>query len=270
LFVHAVATVKFIDQKIKNPSAQLDRLLQSLETRLEGKAKFRENKTLDSLYATILQEAFGEGDPEDEPKIRSVLGAVVLAANPLSPSTIAALLNYSTGDVFSLLPLVHSLLVLPEDFDQPVRPFHKSFPDFIVDSTRCIDQRFRVRPSDQHVELLVGCLGLMNRRLEQNMCGLPDGVANSEVVDLKERAEQHIDQALEYACRSWHKHLIDAISSQMTEITSILHHFLENKFLFWLEILSVLGVVQEAVDALGAIVKWLVVGRISLFSLLWS
>jgi hypothetical protein len=51
------------------------------------------------------------------------------------------------------------------------------------------------------------------------MCGLPDGVINSEVVDLKERAEHHIDKALEYACRSWYKHFVDVMSSQMTEIT---------------------------------------------------
>jgi hypothetical protein len=265
LFVHAMATVRFIDQRNKNPSTQLDRLLQSLETGPEGKTRFRESQTLDSLYSTILQEAFSGDDPEDDPKIRSVLGAVILAVYPLSPSTIAVLLNSSTEDVVPLFSSVHSLLVLPEDVNQPVRPFHKSFPDFIVDPTRCVDQRFRVCPSDQHVELLVGCLELMNRSLEQNMCGLPDGVVNLEVVDLKERTEQHIDKALEYACRSWHKHLVDKISPQMTKTTRTLHYFLENKFLFWLEILSVLGAAREAVDALEATAKWLVVSIISPF-----
>jgi hypothetical protein len=57
-------------------------ILQSLETRLEGKAKFKESKTLDLLCTTILRGAFGDDDPEDDPKIRSVLGAVILAANP--------------------------------------------------------------------------------------------------------------------------------------------------------------------------------------------
>ena len=63
------------------------------------------------------------------------------------------------------------------------------FLDFIVDPARCTNARFHVCPSNQHAKLLVGCLELMNQRLEQNMCKLPDGVANLEVNDLKERTE---------------------------------------------------------------------------------
>ena len=93
------------------------------------------------------------------------------------------------------------------------------------------------------------------------MCELPDGVVNSEVADLKERVKEHISQALKYACRSWYKHLVGAISAR---ITPILRRFLEEKFLFWLEVLSVLGVAREAVHALEATEKceWVEVCRI--------
>ena len=253
LFVHAMATVRFIDQKNSFPKKQLHRLLRAQgSSMLEGKTKFRAGATLDSLYTSILREAFGDDDPENDPKVRSVLGAVVLATNPLSSSTIAALLGLETGEVFPLLSSIHSLLVFQEDVDLPVRPFHKSFPDFVVDPTRCSDQRFRVHPPDHHTELLVGCLETMNRELEQNMCGLPDRVTNSEVVDLKERVEEHISQTLEYACRSWHKHLTGTIPAH---VAPVLYQFLETKFVFWLEVLSVLGVAREAVDALEATAK---------------
>jgi len=203
LFVHAVATVRFVGHRNNNPKKQLDRLLQSPEISVfEGKTKFKANMTLDSLYTSILQEAFGDDDPEDDPKVRSVLGAVVLAVNPLSPSIIATLLNFDTEDVFPLLSSVHSLLILQEDVDRPVRSFHKSFPDFITDPAQCANQRFHVSPPDHHPELLIGCLELMNRRLERNMCKLPDAVTNSEVDDLGERTERYIDQGLRYACRS--------------------------------------------------------------------
>ena len=251
-FVYAMATIRFIDQKTKDPETQLDRLLRSLKNEIEGRTEFRAETTLDSLYMSILQEAFS--DPEDDPKIRSVLGAVVLAINPLSPSAIAALLGFKPRDVYPLLLSAHSLLVLQEDTDHPVRPFHKSFPDFIVDPARCINPRFRVCPSDQHPKILLGCLALMSRTLEQNMCKLPDGVINSEVNDLRERAERYINKPLEYACRSWHKHLIDKMPARTLEI---LHQFLTEKFLFWLEVLSVLGAVREAVDALEVTAKWL-------------
>ena len=89
------------------------------------------------------------------------------------------------------------------------------------------------------------------------MCKLPDGAINSEVDDLKERTEQYIRRALEYACRSWHKHLVDTTPAHRLEITSALHRFLERKFIFWLEVLSILGVAREAVNGLEATARWL-------------
>ena len=253
LFIHAVATVRFVDHRSNSPKKQLDRLLQSQGSSVfEGKTKFKAEATIDSLYTSILQEAFGGDDPENDPRVRSVLGAVVLAANPLSPSAIATLLGFEPEEVFPVLSLAHSLLVLQEDIDQPVRSFHKSFPDFVVDPTRCTNQRFQVCPPDHHAELLVGCLAVMNRELERNMCELPDGVINSEVPDLKEKIKEHIGKALEYACRSWHKHLVGTVPAH---VVPILREFLEKKFLFWLEVLSVLGAAREAVDALEAIAE---------------
>ena len=257
LFVYAVATAKFIDKQTSNPRKRLDLLLQSPEDSAhEGKTKLKAGISLDLLYTSILQEAFGDDGPEDDAIVRSVLGAVILAANPLPPSTIAPLLGLDTEDVFPLLSSAHSLLVLHDDVDHPVRPFHKSFPDFITDPTRCTNQRFYVSPSDNHMELLLGCLKLMDQRLEKNMCKLPDCVINSEVNDLKGRIEKYIDHTLQYACESWHKH-IDKDTTCTPEVASALHHFLEKKFLFWLEVLSILGTLRNAIDALKMATKWL-------------
>ena len=260
-FVYAVATVKFIDKQSSNPKKRLNLLLQPQEGNVrEAKTMFKANTTLDSLYTSILQEAFGGGDdPDDDPNVRSVLGAMILTANSLSPSTIATLLDLDPQDVFPLLSSVQSLLILQEDHDCPVRPFHKSFPDFITDHDRCTNQRFHISVPDHHSRLLICCLNLMDRTLEQNMCKLPDSVANSDVSDLKDRIERYIDPALQYACRSWHTHLVDRHSTSVDplEVASALQRFLERKFLFWLEVLSVLGAVRNAVDALRTAVDWL-------------
>ena len=253
LFVYAMATVKFVENNKRNPRKQLDLLLES------QKIGAREGKTLDTLYTSILQEAFGDDDPEDDSKTRSVLSAVVLTVNPLSPSVIAALLGFDTQDVSPLLSSVKSLLIFQEDVGHPVRPFHKSFPDFITDSTRCTNKRFLISPPDHHLQLLVGCLDLMNTTLAKNMCKLPDGAANSDVEDLEERIEKYIDPGLRYACLSWHVHLVnaDTIPAHAPTITPALRQFLERKFLFWLEVLSVLGAVRNAVEALQIIAEWL-------------
>ena len=261
LFVYAAATVKFVDKQSGNPRKQLDLLLRSPKNTVrEGKTKFRENATLDSLYTSILQGAFGDDDdPDNDPKVRSVLGAMVLAANPLSPSAIAMLLGFDTDDVFPLLSSIRSLLILQDDVHYPVQPFHKSFLDFITDPDRCTNQRFHVSPPIHHSQLLIGSLDLMDRMLDKNMCKLPNLVANSDVSDLKERIVQYIDPALQYACRSWHTHLVAGRSTSVgtLEIRPAIRLFLEKKLLFWLEVLSVLGSVRNAVDALQASTDWL-------------
>ena len=267
LFVYAAATFKFIDNNTWDPRERLDTLLQS------QKIGDHEGRSLDSLYTTILRAAFGDEKPEYDAKIRSVLGAVILAANPLSPSTIATLLGFNAEGVSPLLSSVNSLLILPEDSNHPVRPFHKSFPDFTTDPTRCTNPRFHISPPDHHAQLLIGCLGLMNRALEKNICGLPDGVANSDVSDLKERTGKYISPALRYACASWHTHLVGLIDAntilgRVPTITPILHRFLETKFLFWLEILSILGAAWNAVEALQITTDSLEVCRVSKFDAL--
>ena len=252
LFVYAVATVKFIDHRNENPINQLDHILRSPKSTVyEGRTRFKSNATLDSVYLSILQGAFGDGDLEDDERARSVIGAMVLATRPLSPSSIATLLGLHTEGVFLRLLSIHSLLTL-KDVNCPVSPFHNSFPDFIVDSTRCVNQRFHIFPPTHHMKLLIGCLNLMDQSLRKNMCKIPDVMTNSEVDDLKERTKQYINHTLQYACESWHTHLVAAYTmpAHTQQIISILHQFLEKKFLFWLEVLSVLGTVRIAVDAL--------------------
>ena len=258
LFVYAVATAKFLDRDGGTLQARLDLLLESPESSArEGITKFERDTTLDSLYMTILQEAF-KGTEGDQ-KVRSILGAVVLASSPLSPSAIATLLGMHVDVVLHFLSSVQSLLILHDDPMRPVRPFHKSFPDFITDSTRCLSKRFHVSVPDHQTELLTSCLEVMNQRLERNICKLPDAVINSEVDNLQDRIKHCISHALEYACRSWHKHLVDAhrISPYVTSIVSALRRFLEEKFISYLETLSVLGAVGDAVHALDTTKKWL-------------
>ena len=256
-FVYAVATLNFLKHKFKRPTDRLDIIMKSPEsTAYEGKAELTVHTSLDFLYMSIFQEAFRKNDEEDDAMVRSVLSTVILVVNPLSPSALATLLDFECDVVLSLLESIQSLLVLHDDVDRPVYPFHKSFPDFIKDSTRCTDTRFYISP-DYHTELVLCCFKLMEELLEKNMCSIPDYALNSEVNDLLERAESSgIHGALEYACRSWHKHLI-AGAGQAEDVVSALSSFLEQKFLFWLEALSVLSAVGVAARALNTTVQWL-------------
>ena len=257
-FVYAVATVKFISHRNSNPKKRLDCLLQSPEsTTHEGKTEFKPETTLNLLYTSILQEAFGRDDPEDDHKIRSVLGGMILAANPLSPSAIATLLGFDTEDIFPLLSSIGSLLILQEDVDQPVRPFHKSFADFITDPTRCTNKRFYISPPSHHPELVVCCLKLMDQTLEKNLCKHQDPIVIPEANGLPERTERSLEPALQYSCKLWHKHLTKNNAGHSSTVTSTLHNFLKKRFLFWLEALNILGATRNATDALRVAAEWL-------------
>ena len=161
LFAYTAAMVKFIGDNKRSPRTQLDVLLRSQQ------ASSPEGKTLDSLYTLSLQEAFGGDRPEQDEKMRSVLSVVVLATNHLSPPAITTLLGFNTEDILPILSPVNSLLILQEGVARPVRPLHKSFPDFITDPTRCTNPRFHISPPDHHIDILVGCLDLMNRALKK-------------------------------------------------------------------------------------------------------
>jgi hypothetical protein len=259
-FVYAVATVNFLKHGFRGPSYRLDIIVKSSEgTTHEGQAGVGAYHSLDSLYMSIFHAAFPKNktDTEDEAMIRSVLGAVVLAVNPLPPSTITTLMGFEHDEVVALLESIQSLLALHHDIDHPIQPFHKSFPDFITDPSRCVDTQFYISPHYYHLELALNCLRLMDNSLKKNMCSIPAYALNSTVDDLPERFKKSgICGALEYACRSWYKHLIGT-TGQTTDVVAALHCFLERKFLFWLEVLSIIGAVGDAAHALVATVKWL-------------
>ena len=256
-FVYAVATVKFLDNKARLPNRRLEVIVGIPEcTDHEGKTRFNSNMTLDSLYTSILETAFGEEGPEIYSRARSAIGAVVLLANPLPPSGIADLLGMDREEVVLLFALVHSLLAIDEDFIQPVKPFHKSFPDFITNPLRCTDGRFYISPGNLHFELVTNCLRVMNEGLEQDLLSLPDYMLNSEVNNLEARIDDRISIALRYACQSWYGHLARAVGNAV-DIVSHLRVFLEDKFLAWLEVLSVLGTMRGAIIALEQVILWL-------------
>jgi hypothetical protein len=257
LFVYAVATVKFLDNKAQLPKRQLEVIAHLPEcTDPEGETHFRPNTTLDSLYMSILETAFSKQRPDVYSRVRSTIGAIVLLVNPLPPSGISELIGLDPEEVILFLTLVHSLLTLDEDFSQPVKSFHKSFPDFITNPSRCTNTRFYISPPYLHFELATNCLRVMNEGLEQNLLSLPDYALNSEVEDLQTRINNQISVALQYACQSWYNHLTNT-RDNVTNIISQLHVFLEKKFLAWLEVVSVLGTTRGAVAALEQLMSWL-------------
>jgi len=256
-FVYAVATVKFLDSSNHLPKNCLDAILKLLECTVpKGRIWFNPKTTLDTLYTSILQTAFSEEDPEVYSKVRSIINAVILAVNPLPPSGIAKLVGLDPKEVILSLMLVQSLLALNDDSNQPVKSFHKSFPNFITNPSQCTDVRFYISPRNIHLELTMNCLKMMNEGLEQNLLSLLDYTLNSKAKDFQTRINNWISITLQYACQSWHSHLTKA-EGDITNIVSYLCIFLEEKFLAWLEVVSTVGAVGGAIIAFEKLMPWL-------------
>ena len=201
-FVYAVAAVRFLKLKFRSPSDQLEVIMASPEIAIhEGQAGLKVHDSLDSLYTSILRAAFLENNVDDGALARSVLSALVLVTNPLSPSAIATLMGLGLNVVTSLLESLQPLLVLQGNAEEPIQLFHRSFPDFVTDSSRCSDPRFHIS-TDFRAELVLRCLGLMNGSLKKNMFSIPDYALNSDVEGLPRVEESGVDNALVYACKS--------------------------------------------------------------------
>ena len=263
LFIYASTVVKFVSQKHHRPAKRLA-LLVSLpqDTGREG------GSGIDALYTEVLTQAFCDMDldnlaPDDQEvfsHLRSVVGSVLLVFNPLSIKSFSDLLNNfdTPSDISTALCSLHSLLLIPEDIEDPIHPFHKSFPDFLMDPERCKDKRFFVDPPVHHTELVLSCLNLMKKKLKKNICNLDDHVVLSKVKDLSTCQKLHIGGALEYACQFWTKHLAKTPSNgcDTREVQRAIDEFFTTHLLSWIEVLTIMGNLGTSVYAINDVRKW--------------
>ena len=144
LFIYASTVVKFVAFPYHQPPERLDMLISLPQSTIhEGESG------IDSLYTEILRHAYrGMGPDNQRPenrkvyrRFRTVVGAVLLAFNPLSMKSLSDLLHgfKTPSDISTALNSLHSLLLIPESTEDSIHVFHKSFPDFLMDPTRCQD-----------------------------------------------------------------------------------------------------------------------------------
>ena len=254
LFIYASTVLRFVASKYHNPMKRLT-LITSLpeSTTHEGKSG------IDLLYAQVLEQAFCGVDSDEEELyyyFRSVVGTVLLAFNPLSMESLSTLLKIS--NISTTLRPLHSLLLVPENKANPIRIFHKSFPDFLMDQGRCKDERFFVNPSVHHQDILFSCLNLMGERLKKNICELDNNAILVEVRDLPARQKKHIGGALDYSCRFWAKHLTKVPSSghDTEEVCKAVDKFFVTYLPFWIEVLAIMGSLDTGVHVINDVQQW--------------
>jgi NACHT domain len=215
---------------------------------------------LDNVYEEVLKEYFKS--PEAQGIFRSVMGQLLAAVQPFSINSLITLRCYASKDdsddsdlVLEILSYLGSLLsnVTSSDRTQPIIPLHTSFYDFLTNKESRV---FYADLDDAHHQLAHSCLGLMLDKLKFNICELETShLANTDVPDVESRIVKHVPPALSYACVYWDRHL-ERLAFERDLFTKLRFLF-EEKFLFWLEVLSVKNNVGIALPALSSLLLWL-------------
>jgi hypothetical protein len=137
------------------------------------------------------------------------------------------------------------------EYDGDLRFKHQSFVDFLLDLVGCPPE-FQVETKRANVDLSVRCLVTMANGLQFNICRLETScTANTDILDLKDRVEEGIPDALQYSCMHWSNHLCYDIEPVNVEVTKLLDGFFaESQPLYWLEVLSLTGKMPVAITAL--------------------
>jgi hypothetical protein len=246
LFIFAATVCRFIEDQVwSDPAGQLAKVLEyQLRTRQS------EIDKLDATYRPILDQLFtGTGAAKKllANEFRTVVGSIVLLAEPLSISSLARLLDIDKSVIERRLMTLHSVLSVPDSAESPVRMFHLSFRDFLVDPDRRNTNPFWVDEREAHKRIAVRCLELLSGsgHLKKDICKLElTGVARTDIHQTV--IDSHLPPDVRYACLYWVYHMEESNACITDEHQAYV--FLKIHFLHWLEALSLLGKLSDSIN----------------------
>jgi len=124
-----------------------------------------------------------------------------------------------------------------------------------------------VNVQDTDVQLGIACLKAMTTQLHFNICKLDNSrLANADVRDLPSQVEQNISDPLQYSCLHWLDHLCfpPANRDQCVLVLGCLKEFFEGLYpLFWVEVLSIMGMVSIGIPSLRRLLSWVRVSTLA-------
>jgi hypothetical protein len=137
---------------------------------------------LDPLYTQVLESA------SHSHHFTRVLQTIIIIATPVSITDLACLLQIEGGDVIHALQGVQSIIMVPEDDEQPVRLLHTSLRDFLTTQAR--SQHLFVNPATCHLSMATDCLSAMTAH-------------HGDII--------YEIEILQYAAQNWCHHLLSAV-----------------------------------------------------------
>jgi len=206
------------------------------------------------LYSSILKSRIVHRKAE----FQGMIGVLLTAAphRALCEDTIAGLAGVNPNLVKKWVDDLSSLLYRDEGINRGIRVRHLSISDFFVsDDCPC---GYRINLRDANVQLAIACLGTMVRQLRFNICGLEDSrLPNAVIQDLPSRIIENISDCLQYSSLYWSNHLCVAPDNNDQRVWDSLEEFFEGLYpLFWIEVLSILGMSPMGAPSIRSVISW--------------
>ena len=254
LFIFAATLARFIESEHHEPNERLRLIVTPSDSTVhEGRAG------IDPLYTQVLRLAFlGVKEVTVFANFRRVLGAVVVAFNPLSREQIAKMLDLDPFLIATTLRHLHSVLLVPNEDSKEIRVFHKSFPDFLQDRDRCPDPKFFIDSPVHHGDIALDCLKLL-KKLKPNPCDLLDYMTNLDIANRPELLDGKVGSGTRYACGYWATHVrsspttgeyVDRLISSITE-------FFDKNVVPWIEVMSLEDRLESVIHSINNFLDWL-------------
>ncbi|KAK7419614.1 hypothetical protein QQX98_003205 [Neonectria punicea] len=201
---------------------------------------------LDELYQRMMKDIEHSLDVDI---CRTILAVIAAAVEPLVLPELAAChetLNEFVTKLKTLEEIVHncgSFLTIREGLVDVV---HQSAKDYLLGTASAVIMPLGIE--QQHRYMLASSLGMMQKILHRDMYGLDDDCV---CIDDIQAPEPNPLSCIWYCCIYWVHHFCQSQSKEndATTVTSVTD-FIKQKYLYWLEAMSLLGQVSAAVTAI--------------------
>jgi hypothetical protein len=208
-----------------------------------------------ALYSNIVKARRVKNNVE----FRRVIGVLLITApfRPLCEETIAELAGVRADLVKTWVADLGSMFYRDEGVSGGIRVRHLSISDLFV-SDGCQGD-YQINLGDANMQLGVACLKKMVEQLRFNICKLEDSrLANADVKDLPSRIKENISDALQYSSLYWSDHVCFAPDNGDVHAWDSLRVFFEGPYaLFWVEVLSIIGMLRIGVPNLRKVTSTL-------------
>ncbi|KAJ4179674.1 hypothetical protein NW759_017285 [Fusarium solani] len=215
---------------------------------------------LDDLYQRMTDQIFNS--PKNAELCRKILALVLTVYKPASLGELGSLVEWPEsfpGDAKSLkeaVGLCRSLLTLDEEEeDGIVYLVHQSAKEFLLGTVS--DKIFLRGLEHEHHAIASRSLQAMSTTLQRNIYNLPTPGFPTDKI---EPPSGDPLESIRYACVHWVDHVVDGVGREAEHVQDLhdgglIHTFLKQHFLCWLEALSLLGNISAGIMSMSKLVS---------------